>query len=507
MQQPEASKEQNGPEKGNRSFGESFGQIFVKGFDRVRRLMPANDDRHETAFLPAALEVMETPPSPLGRTLLYAICSLFLIAWGWAYFGKVDLVATSQGKIIPSGKVKTIQPLEIGVVRRINVTEGQHVKAGEILVEIDPTESKAEAQRLAGDLMASRVEAARLSVTAKAEGPALVAEQIFLSSIPAGADKALVDRNLALLRSSLAEQAATLAAIDSDSAQKQAARKQTVSEIQKLNGTIPLIRKRSQLRQELVAKGYSSVMESSREQQALIESEQTLSEDRHKLEQNEAALNQLAEQRREAVAKFTSTTLSSLADAERKADDAQQQLVKAQDLAAHRTLTSPVDGTVQQLVLHTVGGIVTPAQELMVIVPQGAVLEVEAMIQNKDIGFVAAGQQAEIKLETFPFTRYGLRHGTVLEVSPDAVAPSPPQQERNKNGSTADNGQQQPQAQDSLYTARISLDQDTMPVDGKDIPLTPGMTVTAEIKTGRQRIIDYLLDPLRRYRHESFQER
>ena len=327
-----------------------------------------------------------------------------------------------------------------------------------------------------------------------------------MNSLPADADKALVERNLSLLRSALAEQAASLAAIDSDSAQKQAERKQIESEIQKLNGTIPLMRKRSQLRQQLVAKGYSSVMEASREQQSLIEGEQTLAEDRHKLEQSDAALNQLREQRREAAAKFTSTTLTSLADAERKADEAQQQLIKARDLAAHRTLTSPVDGTVQQLVLHTVGGVVTPAQELMVVVPKGAVLEVEAMIQNRDIGFVAAGQQAEIKLETFPFTRYGLRHGTVLAVSQDAVAPSS-QPERNKNGSTADSGQQTPQNPDSLYTARISLDQDSMPVEGRDIPLTPGMTVTAEIKTGRQRIIDYLLDPLRRYRHESFQER
>jgi hemolysin D len=482
-------------------------QSLGRGFDRVRRLIPANDDRHETAFLPAALEVMETPPSPAGRALLYAICTLFLIAWGWAYFGKVDLVATSQGKIIPSGKVKTIQPLEIGIVRRIAVTEGQHVRAGDVLVEIDPTESQAEAQRLAQELTESRVEAARLGVTAKADGPGTAAEQAFTNSLPASADRAVVDRNLALLRSALAEQAASLAAIDSDSAQKQAARKQTEAEITKLNGTIPLIRKRSEQREALVAKGYSSQMEASRERQALIESEQTLAEDRHKLEENQAALNQLTEQRREAVAKFTSTTLTSLADAERKAGDAEQQLVKAQDLATHRTLTSPVDGTVQQLVLHTVGGVVTPAQELMVIVPQGAVLEVEAMIQNKDIGFVQEGQQAEIKLETFPFTRYGLRHGTVLEVSPDAVAPSPQQPERNKNGSTPDSGQQNPQAQDSLYTARISLDQDTMQVDGRDIKLTPGMTVTAEIKTGRQRIIDYLLDPLRRYRHESFQER
>jgi hemolysin D len=504
MKQPRVSRVQDGLGKAYRGFGESFG----KNMDRVRRLIPANDDRHETAFLPAALEVVETPPSPLGRMLLYAICALFVIAWGWAYFGKVDLVATAQGKIIPSGKVKVIQPLEIGVVRRIAVSEGQRVKTGDVLVEIDPTGSKAEAQRFSQELMENRIEAARLGVTAKADGPGPAAEQAFLNAVPAGTDKALVDRNLALLQSSLAQQAATVAGIDSDSAQKQAEHKQVETEIRKLQGTIPLIKKRAEMRKELVAKGYSSVMEESREQQSLIESEQNLTEMRHRLVQSEAAVNQLTEQRREAVAKFQATTLTSLADAEGKADDAQQQLIKAQDLASHRTLTAPVDGTVQQLALHTVGGVVTPAQELMVVVPQGAVLEIEAMIQNKDIGFVREGQQAEIKLETFPFTRYGLRHGTVLEVSPDAVAPAPAsQQERNKNGSTPDNGQQTPQSPDSLYTARISLDRDTMPVDGRDIRLAPGMTVTAEIKTGRQRIIDYLLDPLRRYRHESFQER
>src|ERR1035437_2090377 len=160
MSQPEVPRVQNGIEKVYRGFGRGFGQNFGKGLGRVRRLIPANDDRHETAFLPAALEVVETPPSPLGRMLLYTICSLFVIAWAWAYFGKVDLVATTQGKIIPSGKVKLIQPLEIGVVRRINVTEGQHVAAGDVLVEIDPTESRAEAQRLAQHLMENQVEAA-----------------------------------------------------------------------------------------------------------------------------------------------------------------------------------------------------------------------------------------------------------------------------------------------------------------------------------------------------------
>jgi hemolysin D len=451
-------------------------QGFEKNLGKMRSLIPANDDLAETAFLPAALELIERPPSPLGRSLLYLICSLFLIALAWSWFGKVDLVATAPGKIIPGGKVKVIQPLEIGAVSRIAVTEGQAVSKGDVLVEIDPTESKAEAQRLAQDLAESQVQAARLSAMAVPGTSIDDAEKEFLAAVPPQADPDLVERQRALLRSALSQQAATMAGIDGD--------------IAKLKATLPLMRQRARQRRELIKEGYSSRMDESKEQQNLIENEQALVGDKQKLA--------------ETVAKFSATTLTDLADAQRKADDARQQLIKAQSLADRRTLTAPVDGVVQQLAIHTVGGIVTPAQDLMVIVPQGATLEIEAMIQNRDIGFVHEGQKAEIKIETFPFTRYGLRHGIVTGVSRDAVATPSPQQTHDKNSNEA--AQNQP-SQDSGYTARISLDQDTMEIEGKSIPLTPGMEVTAEIKTGRQRILDYLLDPLRRYRHDSFTER
>jgi len=445
-----------------------------KNLDTVRRLIPANDDLAETQFLPAALELIETPPSPAGRGLLYTICALFVIALSWSVLGKVDLVATAPGKIIPGGKVKVIQPLEIGIVSRIDVTEGQTVKAGDLLVEIDPTGSRAEAQRLSQELIENQVEAARLSATAR-EGTSIDdAEKEFLGAVPPQADPDLVERQRALLRSALSQQAAVLAGIDSD--------------IAKLNTTLPLIRQRAHMRRQLIREGYSSRMDASKEQQNLIENEQALVGDKQK--------------REEAVAKFSATTLTDLAGAQRKADDTEQQLIKAQDLAGHRTLTAPVDGVVQQLAIHTVGGVVTPAQELMVVVPQGATLEIEAMIRNGDIGFVREGQAAEIKLETFPFTRYGLLHGRVLNVSRDAV-----QAPKAKGDAATENVNSPPPVQETSYTARISLDRDTMHVDGQDVPLTPGMAVTAEIKTGRQRIIDYLLDPLRRYRHDSFQER
>jgi hemolysin D len=170
-------------------------------------------------------------------------------------------------------------------------------------------------------------------------------------------------------------------------------------------------------------------------------------------------------------------------------------------------LTAPVDGVVQQLAIHTVGGVVTPAQALLVVVPSDSRLEIEAMVSNRDIGFVHAGQDAEIKIDTFNFTRYGLLHGTVLSVSQDAVIRDH-QGDRaadRTNGAASDSSE--PKGQELNYSARISLDRTEMQIDDKFVNLSPGMAVTAEIKTGSRKILDYLLSPLLRYRQETLRER
>ena len=186
-----------------------------------------------------------------------------------------------------------------------------------------------------------------------------------------------------------------------------------------------------------------------------------------------------------------------------------QDLVKAEQRTKLQALTAPVDGVVQQLAVHTVGGVVTPAQPLLVLVPQDSHLEIEAMVSNRDVGFVEPGQEAEIKVATFNFTRYGLLHGKVLSVSPDAVGRDDPQ------GQSKDKSQQ-PTTQDAkpasddqgpVYAARISLERTQMQIEDKPVNLSPGMSVTAEIRTGERRIISYLLSPLRKYRQDSLRER
>jgi len=182
-------------------------------------------------------------------------------------------------------------------------------------------------------------------------------------------------------------------------------------------------------------------------------------------------------------------------------------VIKAERRTTLQVLTAPVDGVVQQLAVHTNGGVVTPAQALLVVVPLDSHLEIEAMVSNHDIGFVHVGQQVEIKIDTFNFTRYGLLHGEVLNVSQDAITREKPPDKSNEKAPSAETATSEPKGQELNYAARVSLDRTQMQVEDKLVNLSPGMAVTAEIKTGSRRIISYLLSPLVRYNQEVLRER
>ncbi len=215
----------------------------------------------------------------------------------------------------------------------------------------------------------------------------------------------------------------------------------------------------------------------------------------------------LKETRERTAAEYRRSTYDALAKAEQKAASAAQEVIKADKRTKLQHLTAPVDGVVQQLAVHTVGGVVTPAQALAVVVPSESLLEIEAMLSNRDIGFVQPGQKSEIKVDTFNFTRYGLLHGEVLSVSSDAITRDRQQSASNDRASGAAQSGSEPRGQELEYAARISLDRTHMQVEDKLVKLGPGMAVTVEIKTGARRIISYLLSPLARYKHEVLRER
>jgi len=449
-------------------------------------------NKKELEFLPAALEVLETPPSPIGLGMLWLIIVIFVVALTWSWFGQIDIVATASGKIVPTERTKLIQPLETAVVRAIHVTDGQAVQAGDVLIELDPTETGADVDRLRRDEMTAGVEVARLT--------AMIDRADELGSLPSFAtglgeadfayegevDPAILRVQRSLMASLEAEQIQRLAATDQEIQRLDASAERAVATIERLEATVPLIRQREKAQATLVQKELLARSEYLRTAQELAEATGQLAEQRHGLRETAAALEGAKRERQQAIEEYRRTRLGELAEAEARLNTATQETIKAETRATSRLLRAPEDGVVQQLKIFTVGGVVTPAQELMVIVPADSQLEVEAMIENKDIGFIDEGQVAEVKIETFAFTRYGVIDAEVKTVSRDAI----PDEDRGL-----------------VYAARIALSTDVMNIRGREIRLSPGMAVSAEIKTGKRRVLEYILDPVLRATSEAMRER
>jgi hemolysin D len=457
---------------------------------------------HELAFLPAALEITETPPSPTRRVIGATIIALFCLAVAWASLGTTDIVATAPGKIVPSGRTKVIQPFDTGVVRTINVHDGQSVKAGDVLIGLDPTMSKAELDHFKSDLMNAQLDIARLRAALGGNDDPLADFHP-----PQGASPTLIEMQRQFLISQATEQHAKLAEIDRQSAQKEAERATIKATVEKLNATIPLLQQRVDVRKYLADKELGSKIQYLTDLQDLVGQQQDLLVQQSRYREADAAVAALAETRAKVQSEYRRTLFDDLAKAEQKAGGLVEDVKKAEERTRLQLLTAPVDGVVQQLAVHTVGGVVTPAQVLAVVVPIDSHLEIEAMVSNRDIGFVHAGQEAEIKIDTFNFTRYGLLHGKVLNISPDAITRQKPQDNSNNKNLGNESETSEPKGQEMVYAARVSLDQTQMQIEDKLVNLSPGMAVTVEIKTGSRRIISYLLSPVLKYKQESLRER
>jgi hemolysin D len=459
-------------------------------------------EKEEMAFLPAALEIVETPPSPTGRAIGATVIALFCVALAWAYLGKIDIVATATGKIVPDGRTKLLQPFETGVVRAIHVQDGQTVKAGDVLIELDPTMNAAETEHVRSDLVAAQLDIARLhAVLSDAKDPASE------FNAPPGAAPELVAMERQFLFNQIAEHRAKIAGLEHQQGQKDAERGTIVATIEKLQASLPVMQERLNIRKTLYDHATGSKANYLELLQSFVEEEHDLDVQKSRKEEAEAALAGIIENRTQAEAEFRRTLLDDLAKAEQKVGGLSQDLIKAEQRTKLQQLTAPIDGVVQQLAVHTVGGVVTPAQALLVVVPVDSHLEVEAMVSNRDIGFVQAGQDAEIKIDTFNFTKYGLLHGKVLSVSQDAITRDKQQDRPNDPGKGAQSATPDSAGQDLVFAARVSLDRTQMQIDNKMVNLSPGMAVTVEVKTGSRRVIEYLLSPLLRFKQESLRER
>jgi hemolysin D len=458
--------------------------------------------REEMGFLPAALEIMETPPSPIGRIGAWTIVAIFASAIVWASVGTVDIVASATGKVVSTGRSKVVQPLEAGVVRAIHVRDGQRVKAGEDLVELDTSMNEADQAHLRADLITTELDIARLKA-ALAGGEDPIAE--FHPPEAATPDEIALQEHY--LADQIAEQRTKIAALDDQERQKVAEGQTIDANIEKLRALIDIAQQTVDIRKALFDKQLTSKLLYLDSYQQLVDSQKELGVQTSRHNETDAAVAAIAHERDEAESEYRRTLFSQLDEAERKADEYSQDLAKAEQRTKYQVLKAPADGVIQQLAVHTVGGVVTPAENLMVVAPEESALEIEALVSNRDAGFVFAGQRAEIKVDAFNFTRYGLLQGKVLSVSQDALVKDRPPEGAAEKTMGAEDASSEPPGQRLVYAARVSLDDPSMNIDGRQVKLSPGMAVTVEIRTGTRRIINYLLSPILKHSHDAFAER
>ncbi len=459
--------------------------LYQKVRDRVRKVkqglsLPNNSSSTlEHDFLPAALEVLEKPPAPLGRIISLAIMSFMIILVLWMVFAKMEVVVAAQGRVVPSGSVKVIQSADGGVIKAIHVRNGQKVEKGEVLLELDSTSVNADRERLKREFFESQVEFARL----KAQFENRKELQIDLENI----DPDMVQTQSFLLISRLDQLDNKLNTLDSDIQRRKSDVQALKSEIERLESTLPLLKKRYQNKARLNKKGFVSDVEMIDAELEVINTSKELDIQRHRLEEARANLLAAKSQRAQAEAEFRSNTLADLAEVAKRRESSGKELIKAKQRHDRQFLRAPVDGVVQQVMVSTVGGVVTAAEKLMVVVPDNIGLEVEAKILNKDVGFVEREQKTAVKINAFQFTKHGTLDGTIQWVATDAVMDE-------KLG--------------PVFPARIAVHAVDMPniVNGRRGRIQPGMTVTADIKIGSRRVIEYFLSPLLRKKEESLRE-
>jgi len=438
-------------------------------------------DAEQLAFLPAELELVETPVHPAPRWTMRVLMLLSAVVLLIGVVGRLDIVVTANGQFVPNARVKTIQPAITGVVREIRVRDGDRVTAGQLLMKLDTTQAAADANKAFSARLDAELAAARANALLASQSSGKMPAVAPVSDAP----DARMQASQRQAEGAWLEYRDQYEGARAELAKRQAELDSTRAQINKLVATAPLARQQADAYRALVNDRYVARNDYLDKEQQALDKEHELTVQRSHANELAAAIVGQRAQVEATASKFRRDQLDALEKATQLMTQSHDDETKAQTRQALLSLVAPVAGTVQQLSVHTLGGVVTTAQSLMEIVPDDA-LEVEARLQNKDIGFVHVGQHAAVKIEAFPYTRYGFLNGTITEVSNNSV-------QDKKLGLT--------------FPVRIRLETNRIHVDSRWIQLTPGMAVTADISTGKRSVIGYFLDPVMQTTQESMRER
>jgi len=459
-----------------------YGQVFGAAWAERRQLEPVKRTQQELAFLPAHLELADAPLSPAPRWSLWIIMALFATGLLWACIGQLDIVAVAPGKVVSSGRTRIIQPMETSVVCRILVHDGQAVKRGDLLIELDVVGVTTDTRKAEEALINAQLAALRTAALVRSIDTGLPPRLDADETLPAGRFKATQQLAISAYATLWAKKGNLQALV----AQKQAELHTADASIEPMTQYAEIARQRADEYKGLLKKHYVSHQDYLTREQERINAERDLATQRNRRIELRTAITGAKEQLSATIADARQQLLDEQRQAREQIQQFEPELARTRQRNALMQLRAPVDGTVQQLATHTIGGVVTPAQPLLSVVPDQESLEIEATVLNGDIGFVKPGQAVTVKVESFPYTRYGYLTGTVASVSHDAA-------QDDKLG--------------LVFPARIRLSKSTLDIDGVAVRVTPGMALSAEIKTGKRRVIDYLLSPLHAAAAESLRER
>lgn len=435
----------------------------------------------ETEFLPAILEVIETPASPTGRVMMWTLMSLLVVSIIWSYCGHINEIAVAPGKVIPTGQVKTIQIKNKSIVKEIHVKEGQHVKKGDVLVVMDPTSTDADSDNANKRAAYFALDIQRLEAELN-DTQFIPKSDEYMSVTDLAAEQSLYQSRVNQYR---AEKSAAYSNVN----QKEAALAAEQTNYNKFVEMLEIAAEKENRLEKLVQENAISEFQLMEQTSQRINLEKTAAAQLDSIRRAEAELAEAKTRLSNVEASYKKDVMAALVESRKQYYIYEEESKKADENQRLSTVVAPCNGIVYNLSVHTEGGIVTDAQPLMIIVPDEVDVELEVWADNKDIGFINVGQTAEVKVTTFNFQKFGMIDAIVDEISADA-----------------DNDKNNPEHY-KKYRLLLKVKNNTLDISGVETPITPGMDVTAEIKIKEKRIIEFFLDPFRRYTHEALRER
>lgn len=448
-------------------------------------------DTNPADFQPALLQVQSRPPAPLGRAVLWLVLALVAAALAWAALARLDVVAVADGKLVPAGYLKIVQPSEQGVVKEILVQEGELVREGQLLMRMDTAISSADLRALTVEYDTKRLALRRIDAQLADVPLALEAGDPPIVYAQAAAQYAA---NVAAYRSALSQEQAVHERARTDLAAAQEVRA-------KLTAVLPHYREQERAYEKLSKDGFAGHLMYSDKQRERIEKEQDLKTQEFTIAGARASIAQSEKRLAQISADYRRGLETERAEAAPQAERLREELAKQRHRHELLELRAPQAGSVKDLATHTPGTVVAPGTILMTIVPEGEKLRAEVWVSNDDIGFVRAAQPARIKLAAFQFQKYGMLDGTVAQVSADATEdPSP----NTRSGGLA--GRDRP-AGPLAFRTLVDLGSQHLASDGKRYTLAAGMQVVAEIHLGERTVLEYLLSPVQKAFQEAGRER